>query len=482
MTRNGNPWVVLAVIVGGYFMAQMDLTVLTVALPSIVADLDASVVEGLWAVNAYVLALAISLITAGRLGDLYGSRRVFAVGLGMFTLFSLVCALAQSPAQLIVARGFQGLGAALIVPQILAMIVALFPEDRRGTALGIRGSVGAGAALAGPVIGGLLVHTLDWRWVFLINIPIGLLLLILTLTLIPQVAPERKRRLDLVGVVLSAAALFLAVFALTQGEETGWAAWIWIALAGSAGTACLFVAHQRRNQGREPLLPFGVFSGRRFPLMCLAGAGVSMGMIGLTVVLSFYLQSGLGTGALVAGAVLAPASLVSMVLAPFVGRFSDRVDAKLLLLAGLVLTGGGMAWIALSMAPDASWTGLIPVMLVIGAGNSMLFTPLTAIATRGLAPAVAGSAGGVLATVLQLGAAFGSAAVSAVMQSGADTGAFTDATRSAMLIPISAIAIATALALAVQRTPPASAGKAAPKPSAHDVSHEESHRDQRDAG
>lgn len=456
MTLQGSPWAMLAVVVGGYFMVQMDLTVLTVALPAITADLDADLVEGLWAVNAYVLALAVALITAGRLGDLYGSRRVFALGVGAFTVFSLLCALAQSPLQLVLARGLQGLGAALLVPQILAMIVALFPEDRRGAALGVRGAVGAGAAVAGPVIGGTLVSLLDWRWIFLVNVPIGVLLIALTFTLIPHVAPRRERRLDLVGVVLSAVALFLAVFALTQAQARGWGVGMWTALACSALALGLFAAHQRRIQDREPLLPFGVFRGRRFPLMCLAGAGVSMGMIGLTIVLSFHLQIGLGLEPVTAGAVIAPASLVSMVFAPFVGRLADRVDAKPLLLAGLVLTGGGMAWIALSMEAHAAWTSFLPAMVVVGAGNSMLFTPLTAIATRGLDPAVAGSAGGVLATVLQFGSLFGSAAVSAVMQRGTGADAFVDATRSAMLVPIAAVVVATLLTLCVRRAPPAS--------------------------
>ncbi|GAA1925291.1 DHA2 family efflux MFS transporter permease subunit [Streptomyces sodiiphilus] len=452
--RRERPWAVFAIVVGGYFMAQMDLTVLTVALPSITRDLDASVVEGLWAVNAYVLVLAAALITAGRLGDIYGSRRMFALGVTLFTVFSLACGLAQSPLQLILARAFQGLGAALLLPQVLVTIVSLIPEERRGTALGIRGSVGAGAAIAGPLVGGLLVSLLDWRWVFFINVPIGAALLVATLLLMPEPRPQRPRRLDMAGAVLVALALLIAVYTLTQGEEAGWNIGSWAGLAAAALLVVAFVAQQRRKQEDEPLIPFAVFHSRRYRLMLVAGVGISMSVIAFTLSLSYFLQEGLAVSALRTGAVIAPASLVSMLLAPFVGRLADRMDAKRLLTAGLGLTALGMALCIWQMTADAEWMYFIPMMFVIGAGNAMLFTPMTAIAMRGVEPAVAGAASGVLATFLQFGAVVGSAAVGVVMQRVAADAAFTDAARTAMLVPLAAVLVAAVACLAVDRTPP----------------------------
>jgi len=438
----GDPRAILSLLVGGYFMAQLDLTVLVVALPSIVEDLDATVTEGLWAVNAYVLTVTVSLITTGRLGDVLGQKRVFVCGLAVFTFFSLMCGLAHSPWQLIGARAFQGLGAALLLPQVLALITAVFPAERRGTALGIRGSAGAGAAVAGPVIGGLLVHAYDWRAVFFINVPIGLSLLLLALVLIPDLRSGKVRRLDPMGVVLLSPALFCAVLAVTRGSAHGWDGW---SLAISCGAIVLmggFVYQQSGKQHAEPLIPFVLLRDRGYSLMTLAGASVSMSVLSFTLILSFVLQDGLKLAPLETGALIAPASLTSMLLAPFVGRLSDRIDPRRLLVAGLILSAIGMASLTPSLHDGVVWGGIVASMVVVGAGNSMLFTPLTGIALRRVTPDVAGAASGLLGTVLQCGSLAGSAAAGLLLNGWAATEHSAEAVLTLLLLPLLALLLA----------------------------------------
>ncbi|MFI7453614.1 MFS transporter [Nonomuraea sp. NPDC049714] len=442
---------ILPLLVGGYFMAQLDMTVLVVALPSIIRDLGATVPEGLWAVNAYVLTVAVSLITTGRLGDVLGQKRVFVCGLAVFTVFSLMCGLAQSPWQLIGARAFQGLGAALLLPQVLALIMVVFPPERRGTALGVRGAAGAGAAVAGPVIGGLLVHAYDWRAVFFINVPIGLSLLLLALVLIPDLRSGKVRRLDPIGVLLLSPALLCAVLVMTQGSAHRWNGWIVATACCAIVLMCCFVRQQSRKQHAEPLIPFALFRDRNYALMTLAGASVSMSVLSFTLILSFVLQDGHRLAPLATGALIAPASLTSMLLAPFVGRLSDRVDPKRLLLAGLVLSAVGMASLALSLGAGVTWGGIIASMVVVGAGNSMLFTPLTGIALRRVTPNVAGTASGVLGTVLQFGSLAGSAAVGLLLHGRAAADGSTGSVLTLLLLPLLALLVAALAVHSVDR-------------------------------
>jgi EmrB/QacA subfamily drug resistance transporter len=446
----GNPRAILSLLVGGYFMAQLDMTVLVVALPSIIGDLNATVTEGLWAVNSYVLTVAVSLITTGRLGDVLGQKRVFVCGLAVFTVFSLMCGLAHSPWQLIGARAFQGLGAALLLPQVLALITTVFPPERRGTALGIRGSAGAGAAVAGPVIGGLLVYAYDWRAVFFINVPIGLSLLLLALVLIPDLRSGKVRRLDPTGVMLLSSALFCAVLAMTQGGAHRWNGWIVAIACCAIALMCCFVYQQRRKQHAEPLIPFVLFRDRNYSLMTLAGASVSMSVLSFTLILSFVLQDGLKLAPLETGALIAPASLTSMLLASFVGRLSDRIDPRKLLAAGLALSAIGMASLTLSLDDEVTWGGIVASMMVVGAGNSMLFTPLTGIALRHVTPDVAGAASGLLGTVLQFGSLAGSAAVGLLLHGWAVTEHSTEAVLTLLMLPLLALLVAALASAAVR--------------------------------
>lgn len=413
---HGNPWAILLTLSLGFFMTLLDLTIVNIAIPSMVEKLHASLDEILWVVNGYVLVLAVLLITAGRLGDLRGQRNLFIAGVTVFTLASLACGVSQNPAELIAARAVQGLGAALLMPQTMAIIIATFPGDRRGTALGVWGAVAGVATIAGPALGGLLVTAFDWRWIFFVNLPIGVLVLLMAVFLVPDARMERPHRMDMGGVAIASAALFCLTFALTEGQRYDWNAGIWALAGGAAALFAVFLLHQRRRQDGEPLVPFALFRDRNFTVMNFVGATVSVGMVGVFLPLTIYLQNVLGYSSLKAGLVFAVMSLVSMFLAPVAGRLSDRFSGKYILMFGLVLYAIGNVWILAVADVDTNWPAFIPALVVAGLGVGCVFAPMATEAMRGVPPRLAGAASGVNTTVRQVGSVVGGAAVGAVLQ------------------------------------------------------------------
>jgi EmrB/QacA subfamily drug resistance transporter len=417
MTKwRGNPWAILVTLSLGFFMTLLDLTIVNIAIPNMISALDASLDEILWIVNAYVLVLAVLLITAGRLGDLRGQRTLFAVGVAVFTVASFACGVAPNATLLIIFRAIQGLGAALLMPQTMALVIATFPAERRGTALGIWGAVAGLATVAGPTLGGLLVTGASWRWIFFVNIPVGIAVLVLTFLVIPDTRMERQHRLDVPGVGLATGALFCLTFALIEGQRFSWGAGIW-ALFGAA--AVLFVAflwQQRSRQDAEPLVPFVLFRDRNFAVINVLAALVSVGILGFYLPLTIYLQSVLGFSALKAGLVLAPSSVLGMLLAPVAGRMSDRVGGKYILMSGLTAFGVGATVISLQSHVGTTWPALLPGTLILGLGFGGIFAPMATEAMRSVDPRMAGAASGVNNTVRQVGSVVGSAAVGAVLQ------------------------------------------------------------------
>ena len=413
----GNPWAILLTLSLGFFMTLLDLTIVNIALPSMIDHLAASVDEVLWVVSGYTLILAVLLITSGRLGDLWGQRRLFMLGVAVFTLASLLCGLSQAPWQLIAARVLQGLGAALLMPQTMALIIATFPPDRRGAAMGVWGGVAGLATIAGPTVGGLLVTALDWRWIFFVNVPIGGLVLVMALMFIPDVRRSTRHRLDWSGVLLSTIGLFFLAFGLTEGQRYDWNGMIIGSFAASAVVLGLFVLQQKRRQANEPLVPFGLFRFRNFTILSLVGVTVSIGMIGMFLPISLYLQGVLGYSAMKAGLVVAPTALVSMFLAPAAGRLSDRLGGKRILLTGLLLYAAGLLWLTLSLGTDAHWTTFLGPLIVSGLGTGCVFAPMATEAMRDIPPAQAGAAAGVNNTLRQLGSVLGSTIAGAILQS-----------------------------------------------------------------
>ncbi|WP_262403603.1 DHA2 family efflux MFS transporter permease subunit [Actinomadura sp. CNU-125] len=385
----GNPWAILLTLSLGFFMTLLDLTIVNIAIPSMTEKLDASLDQILWIVNAYILVLAVLLISGGRLGDLWGKKNLFIAGVALFTLASLVCGIAQDPAQLIAARAVQGLGAALLMPQTMSIIINVFPPDRRGAALGIWGAVAGVSTIAGPTIGGLLVTSFDWRWIFFVNLPIGILVLAMAIPILPSHTAGVRHRFDVPGVLLASAALFCLVFGLTEGEKFGWDARIWGLLAAGAVLFAVFAVHQRGRQDREPLVPFSLFRDRNFSILTLVGAAVSIGMIGMVLPLTIYMQSVLGFSALKAGLVMAPSSVVSMFLAPLAGRLSDRFGGKFILMSGLTLYAIGMLWTVSIADVGTDWTSFIAPLVIVGLGIGCVFAPMATEATRNVPPHLA---------------------------------------------------------------------------------------------
>ena len=301
-----SPWLVLMVFSLGLFMTLLDLTIVNIAIPSIVDDLKAPLDGILWMLNAYSLVYAVLLITSGRLGDILGPRNVFAAGVAIFTAASAASGLAQNPTELILARAFQGLGAAVLAPQGLPLMLQMFPKERRGGVFAIYGVLGGLAVLAGPTLGGLLVTPFGWRSIFYVNVPGGVLTLALALLLIPDLRPGRRHRLDLVGVILATGGLFGLVFGLIEGERYDWGTvtgFVSIPEIIGAGLLLLavFLAYQALRQQREPLLPFAVFRDRNFTLMTLVMAAMGFAILGFYLPLTIYLQSVLGLSAIQAG-------------------------------------------------------------------------------------------------------------------------------------------------------------------------------------
>ena len=412
----GNPWVILTILSFGFFMTLLDLTIVNIAIPDMVDSLDASLDQILWVVNAYTLGLAVLLITAGRLGDLRGKKTLFIAGVSLFTLASLACGLAQDPGQLIAYRGVQGIGAALLLPQTLSMIVDVFPAEKRGVALGIWGTVAGLASVAGPSLGGLLVTKLNWRWIFVINVPIGVLVVIAAVFVMPTATRTVRHRFDIPGVVLATVSLFLLAFGLIEGQKYNWNGWIWATLAGAAVLLAVFLLYQRGQQDNEPLVPFQLFGDRNFSVVNFVGVAVSFGIVGLILPLTIYLQSVLGFSALKAGGVLVPMALGSIVTAGPSGVLSDKFGGKYILLAGLLAFSGGIVWIVATAKVGESWTGLIGPVVLIGLGMGCTFTPMATEVMRNVPPKLTGAASGVNNALRQVGSVLAGAVIGAVLQ------------------------------------------------------------------
>lgn len=422
MTKyRGRPWAVLLVVSLGFFMTLLDLTIVNIAIPDMLTKLHASLAGILWVVNAYALVLAVLLITAGRLGDLRGQRNLFMIGVVTFTVASAACGLAPTTGWLVAFRSVQGVGAALLMPQTLAILTMVFPPERRGAAFGVWGAVAGVATIAGPTLGGLLVTAFDWRYIFFINIPIGIAVIVLSALLIPDLRSGMRHRLDVPGVILASLALLAICYGLVEGQRYHWStivSFISIPLVIAVGVALLviFLFQQARAQGREPLIPFTLFHDRNFALMNWVSGAVSIGMMGIFLTFTIYLQSALGYSALKAGLVMAPTSLVSMFVAPVAGRMTDRIGGKYILLTGLVLFAIGMAWTTILATPTANWPVFVPSLAIAGLGVGCTFAPMTTTAMHSVQARMAGAASGMLNSVRQVGAVIGTAAIGALLQ------------------------------------------------------------------
>ena len=437
-----NPWIVLVVLTMGFFMIMLDMTIVNVAIPSMASasgGLNATLDQILWVLNGYVLVYAILLITAGRLGDLYGQRNLFAIGLFIFTVASALCGLAQDPNQLIAARILQGIGGALLTPQTLAIITSLFPPERRGAAFGVWGAVAGLATVTGPTLGGAIITYIDWRWIFYINVPVGIAALVATFIFVPDLRPGRQHSWDVLGILVSTTALFGIVFGLIEGERYNWgqidSTGITIPEVIGAGLVLLILFIIREGFQREPLVPLSLFKERNFAVANWVAAAISFGMLSLFLPITIYMQSARGFSALYTGLTLAPMSLTSMVVAPIAGRLADKYGGKYILTAGISFFTVGMGTMAYVAGPTSTWSTFTLPAIISGFGMGMTFAPMTAVAMRNISPQVAGAASGVLNTTRQLGAAVGSAVVGAILQNQLSTALHNQAVSQSSRLP-----------------------------------------------
>ncbi|MFI8589283.1 MULTISPECIES: DHA2 family efflux MFS transporter permease subunit [Dietzia] len=407
-------WKALAALVIGFFMILVDQTIVAVATDAFVTQLGATTNQVIWVTSAYLLAYVVPLLFTGRLGDQIGPRRVSIAGLVLFTGASLWCGLAPDIETLIVARVFQGFGAALLTPQSLSVITRVFAPARRGAAMGAWGAVAGIASVVGPVFGGVLIDAFDWRWIFFVNIPFGVLAVVLVWLWVP-VLETRSRSYDIAGIFLSAVGMFLLVFGIQQGEEHGWGGTTAGFIAAGVAGLTVFVWWQSRVR-TEPLVPLRLFRDRNFSIGTFGVSTIGFVTAGTMVPLMFYLQGVKELSPTRAGMMLLPMALIAGVLAPLVGRWADRLDPRIFTGIGYFSYAVSLFWLALVMDAQTSIPVLLGPIALMGVANGCVWAPTSSTAMRRLELASAGAGSGVYNTTRQVGAVLGSAAIGAVVQ------------------------------------------------------------------
>ncbi len=401
------------------FMLLLDITVVNVALPDIQRDLDASLSSLQWVVDAYSLMLAAFLLTAGSLGDRLGRRRVFSLGLGLFTFASFLCGVAGDPTLLNLARGLQGIGGAAMFATSLALIGQEFHGKDRATAFGVWGATVGGAVAIGPLVGGLITEHLGWEWIFFVNIPIGVVAVALTELRLANVAAQDPQRIDLPGLATFSGGLFLLIFGLIRGNAEGWGSPTIVAsLAGSAALLLTFFAIEAR--GSHPMLDLSLFRKPAFNGVSAVAFGLSAGMFAMFLYLTIYMQGVLNFSPLETGLHFLPLTVLGFVVAPISGRLSQRIPIRFLVGLGLGLVGLGLLWMhGLDAGSDVS--ALLPGFLMAGVGIGLTNPSIGQVAIAIVPPAKAGMGSGINTTFRQVGIATGVASLGAIFQSQVDS-------------------------------------------------------------
>jgi EmrB/QacA subfamily drug resistance transporter len=405
---NRRRWLALIVLCLGDLMIVLDTTIVNVALPSVREDLGFSETSLAWVVNAYLLTFGGFLLLGGRLGDLYGHRRLFLIGITLFTVASVVCGLSTTQGLLVGARAVQGVGGAVVSAVALSLIMGLFTEaGERAKAMGVFGFVMAGGGSLGVLLGGVLTDVLSWHWIFLVNVPIGVAVYILTLRLLPADHGAGEGRLDVAGAVTVTAALMLAVYAIVNGNEAGWGSGQTVGLLlGAAALLATFVAIEARVA--SPLVPLGLFRLRNLATSNVVGVLWAAAMFAWFFLSALYLQQVLGYSPLEVGLAFLPANLI-------MGAFSVGLSAKLVmrfgirvpLATGLLLAAVGLVLFARAPVDGSFAVDVLPSMLLLGFGAGMAFNPVLLAAMSDVEPSKAGLASGVVNTSFMMGGALG---------------------------------------------------------------------------
>jgi EmrB/QacA subfamily drug resistance transporter len=433
-----------------------------VALPSIARDLDIDISELEWIVTAYALVFAALLITGGKLADLLGRRKIFVVGLAVFTLSSLACGLAPSAGFLIGARAVQGIGAALMNPATLSIITATFPPRQRGQAIGIWAGVSALALAIGPLCGGLIVDNIGWNWIFFVNVPVGVLGILVSQWFITESRDtSHEQSIDIPGLLTSGAGLFALSYALIEGNQRGWMSGEILGLVASAAVLLVgFVVLEHRQ--RLPMLDLSLFRIGSFAGANLVAMLVSLGMFGVFFFVSLFVQNILGYSPTKAGAIFLPMTILIILIAPIAGKASDRIEPRWLM-------GGGMALVSVSLlfyqrvGVDSDFWTLLPAMVLGGIGMAMTMSPMTSVAMGSVPIDKAGVGSGVLNSFRQVGGSLGIALIGAILasylhaQPGTEAAKqqFVDGLHTALLVSAAITFAAALVAVVVVRVKPA---------------------------
>jgi EmrB/QacA subfamily drug resistance transporter len=444
-------WWTFAITSLALFMVTLDNLVVTTAIPVIRKDLHAGISGLEWTVNAYTLTFAVLLLTGAALGDRFGRRRLFAIGIAIFTAASAAAALAPTIGVLDAARAVQGLGGAIVMPLTLTILSAAVPEDRRGVFLGAWGGISGLAVAFGPLVGGAVVDGISWHWVFWLNVPVGIALLALVPRLRETTGPFGS--VDLRGLVLASSGLFGIVWGLVRGNSVGWGSpeIVGALLAGAVVTA-LFVAWELRAP--HPMLPMRFFRNRTFALANVAALLMSFGMFGSIFLLAQFFQTVQGYSPLGSGLRILPWTAMPMLVAPIAGALSDRIPASRIIGTGLALQAAGLAWIAAVSGATTPYADLVAPFAISGIGMAMFFAPIANVILGSVRTEEEGQASGANNAIRELGGVFGVAVLASVFShwGGYSTGrSFVDGMTPAVWIGAGVVALGSIAAFAIKR-------------------------------
>jgi EmrB/QacA subfamily drug resistance transporter len=406
-------------------MLLLDTTIVNVAQVKIMEGIGATLTEIQWVLDSYILTYAVLLLSFGRLGDVFGRKRLFVLGMSLFTVASALCGASawigdqlgfSAVSVLIAARVLQGLGGAFMMPQSLSLLTVTFPPEKRGAAMGIWGGIVALGAIVGPIVGGLIVTDYAWEWIFLINVPVGIVAVLATLRIVPEsIDPLASKRLDWGGLVLSGLGIFSLVYASIEGNKKGWTSTPILGLfAASAVLLTLFVLWERR--AADPMMKLELFRLRNFWVGNVIAIVVAFGMLGIFFPMTLFLQQVLGFSPIRAGLTMTPMSVMILIVAPLSGRLTDRIGARWILFMGTGLMSLGILFIISRINLDTTWRSLLLPLVVTGMGMGMTFAPMTAAAMREVPPRIAGSASGILNTMRNIGQVLGIAVLGSLLQ------------------------------------------------------------------
>ena len=461
MTHNRNKsatiWT-LAITSLALFMVSLDNLVVSTALPVIRRDLHASISQLEWTVNAYTLTFAVLLLTGAALGDRFGRRRLFVLGLLLFTGASAAAALATSANALDIARAVQGVGGAIVTPLTLTMLSSAVAPERRGLALGIWGGIGGLAVAMGPLVGGAVVDGISWHWIFWLNVPIGLVLAPLAWFRLEE-SRGVDRSLDLPGLALVSTGLVGIVWGLVRGNELGWtSAGIVGPIVAGALLLAAFIVWELRTS--TPMLPMEFFRNRTFALTNLASLFMFFGMFGSIFLLAQFFQTVQGYSPLDSGLRILPWTAMPMIVAPIAGALSDRIGGQRLMAAGLALQATGLTWIAAVSTPTTAYADLVAPFVLSGMGMGLFFAPVANVVLSSVRPEQEGKASGATNAIRELGGVFGVAVLAAVFShvGGYQSGtAFVNGTTTAVYVGGAIVALGAVAAALIKRRPAAAA-------------------------